>query len=126
MVLPEIVTKEPLGPAVRHGDDEWADVVRWSYYAMVQGEEFGLTSDSIDETRASTQNPDIKRFLGDTDEVGDAMGLPNDFADQIVKQVGNYGESFERNVGGGSPLKIARGINALWKDSGLHYSPPFR
>ena len=126
VVLPEIVTKEPLGPAVRHGDDEWADVVRWSYYAMVQGEEFGLTSDSIDETRASTQNPDIKRFLGDTDEVGDAMGLPNDFAYQIVKQVGNYGESFERNVGGGSPLKIARGINALWKDGGLQYSPPFR
>ena len=76
MVLPEIVTKERLGLAVRHGDDEWADVVSWSYYAMVQGEEFGLTSDSMDEIRASTQNPDIKRFLGDTDELGDAMGLP--------------------------------------------------
>ena len=126
VVLPEIVTKEPLGPAVRHGDDEFADVVRWSYYAMVQGEEFGLTSDNIDELRASTQNPEIKRFLGDTEELGNAMGLTNDFAYQIVKQVGNYGDSFERNVGGGSPLKIARGINALWKDGGLQYRPPFR
>ncbi|MFZ1431542.1 MAG: amino acid ABC transporter substrate-binding protein [Geminicoccaceae bacterium] len=126
VVLPEVVTKEPLGPAVRHGDNEWGDVVRWSYYAMVQGEEFGLTSANIDEMRASTQNPDVKRFLGDTDELGKAIGLPNDFAYQIVKQVGNYGDSFERNVGDGSPLKIARGINALWENGGLQYSPPFR
>ena len=126
VILPEIVSKEPLGPAVRQGDDEWADVVRWSFYAMVQGEEFGLTSANIDEVRASTRNPDVKRFLGDTDELGKALGLPNDFAYQIVKQVGNYGDSFERNVGGGSPLKIARGLNALWKDGGLQYSPPFR
>jgi general L-amino acid transport system substrate-binding protein len=126
VILPEIVSKEPLGPAVRHGDNEWADVVRWSFYAMVQGEEFGLTSDNIDQVRAATQNPDVKRFLGDTDELGKTMGLPNDFAYQIVKQVGNYGESFERNVGEGSPLKIARGLNALWKNGGLQYSPPFR
>ena len=126
VVLPEIVTKEPLAPAVRHGDNEWADVVRWSYYAMVQGEEFGLTSANIDQVRATTDNPDIKRFLGITDELGKAMGLPDDFPYQVVKQVGNYGESFERNVGAGSPLKIARGLNALWKDQGLQYSPPFR
>ncbi|MGD9508165.1 MAG: amino acid ABC transporter substrate-binding protein [Geminicoccaceae bacterium] len=126
VVLPEVVTKEPLGPAVRHGDNEWADVVKWSYYAMVQGEEFGLTSANIDQLKASTGNPDIKRFLGVTDELGKALGLPNDFAYQVVKQVGNYGESFERNVGAGSPLKIARGQNALWKDGGLQYSPPFR
>ena len=126
VVLPEIVTKEPLAPAVRHGDNEWADVVRWSYYAMVQGEEFGLTSANVDQIKASTDNPDIKRFLGVTDELGKAMGVPNDFAYQVVKQVGNYGESFERNVGAGSPLKIARGLNALWKDQGLQYSPPFR
>ena len=126
VVLPEIVTKEPLGPAVRHGDNEWADAVRWSYYAMVQGEEFGLTSANIDQVRATTDNPDIKRFLGITDELGKAMGLPDDFPYQVVKQVGNYGESFERNVGAGSPLKIARGLNALWKDQGLQYSPPFR
>ena len=126
VVLPEIVTKEPLAPAVRHGDNEWADVVRWSYYAMVQGEEFGLTSANVDQIKASTDNPDIKRFLGVTDELGKAMGVPNDFAYQVVKQVGNYGESFERNVGADSPLKIARGLNALWKDGGLQYSPPFR
>lgn len=126
VVLPEIVTKEPLAPAVRHGDNEWADVVRWSYYAMVQGEEFGLTSANVDHIKASTDNPDIKRFLGVTDELGKAMGVPNDFAYQVVKQVGNYGESFERNVGADSPLKIARGLNALWKDGGLQYSPPFR
>ena len=126
IVLPEIVTKEPLAPAVRHGDNEWADVVRWSYYAMVQGEEFGLTSANVDQIKASTDNPDIKRFLGVTDELGKAMGVPNDFAYQVVKQVGNYGESFERNVGADSPLKIARGLNALWKDGGLQYSPPFR
>ena len=126
VVLPEIVTKEPLAPAVRHGDNEWADVVRWSFYAMVQGEEFGLTSANVDQIKASTNNPDIKRFLGVTDELGKAMGVPNDFAYQVVKQVGNYGESFERNVGADSPLKIARGLNALWKDGGLQYSPPFR
>ena len=126
IVLPEIVTKEPLAPAVRHGDNEWADVVRWSFYAMVQGEEFGLTSANVDQIKASTDNPDIKRFLGVTDELGKAMGVPNDFAYQVVKQVGNYGESFERNVGADSPLKIARGLNALWKDGGLQYSPPFR
>ena len=126
VVLPEIVTKEPLAPAVRHGDNEWADVVRWSFYAMVQGEEFGLTSANVDQIKASTDNPDIKRFLGVTDELGKAMGVPNDFAYQVVKQVGNYGESFERNVGADSPLKIARGLNALWKDGGLQYSPPFR
>ena len=126
VVLPEIVTKEPLAPAVRHGDNEWADVVRWSFYAMVQGEEFGLTSANVDQIKASTDNPDIKRFLGVTDELGKAMGVPNDFAYQVVKQVGNYGESFERNVGADSPLKIARGLNALWKDGGPQYSPPFR
>jgi general L-amino acid transport system substrate-binding protein len=126
VILPEVVSKEPLGPAVRHGDNEWADVVRWSFYAMVQGEEFGLSSANIDQVRASTQNPDVKRFLGDMDEFGKAMGLPNDFAYQIVKQVGNYGDSFERNVGGGSALKITRGLNVLWKNGGLQYSPPFR
>ena len=84
VVLPEIVTKEPLAPAVRHGDNEWADVVRWSYYVMVQGEEFGLTSANIDQIKTSTENPDIKRFLGITDELGKAMGVPNDFAYQVV------------------------------------------
>lgn len=126
VILPEIISKEPLGPAVRHGDNEWADVVRWSFYAMVQAEEFGINTANVDQVKAENKNPDVQRFLGVTDELGKGMGLPNDFAVQIVKQVGNYGDSFERNVGGGSPLKIARGINALWKNGGLQYAPPFR
>ena len=116
-----------MGPAVRHGDNEWGDVVRWILLRHVQGEEFGLTSANIDEmkgdrprTRTSSASSAIE------DELGKAIGLPNDFAFQIVKQVGNYGESFERNVGGGTPLKIARGLNALWENGGLQYSPPFR
>jgi len=126
VVLPEIISKEPLGPAVRHGDDEWADVVRWSFYAMVQAEEFGITKANVDQAKAENKNPEVQRFLGVTDEFGKGMGLPNDFVVQIIKQVGHYGDSFERNVGTGSPLKIARGINALWKNGGLQYSPPFR
>ncbi len=126
MVLPEIISKEPLGPAVRHGDNEWADVVRWSFYAMVQAEEFGINQENIDQIAGETTNPDIQRFLGKLDELGSGLGLPNDFAYQIVKQLGNYGDSFERNVGMGSPLKIERGLNALWTDGGLQYAMPFR
>jgi len=126
VILPEIISKEPLGPSVRHGDNEWGDVVRWSFYAMVQAEEFGISSANVDQVKGENKNPDVQRFLGVTDELGKGMGLPNDFAVAIIKQVGNYGDSFERNVGGGSPLKIARGINALWKNGGLQYAPPFR
>jgi general L-amino acid transport system substrate-binding protein len=126
IVLPEIISKEPLGPAVRQGDDEWADVVRWSYYSMVQAEEFELTSANVDQVKGETQNPDVKRFLGVDDPKGKSLGLPDDFSYQIVKQIVNYGESFERNVGMGSSLKIERGINALWTNGGLQYAPPFR
>ena len=125
-VLPEIISKEPLGPSVRHGDNEWADVVRWSFYAMVQAEEFGVTQANVDQVAGETQNPDIQRFLGKLDKLGEGLGLPNDFAYQVVKQVGNYGESFDRNVGAGSALKIERGLNALWTDGGLQYAIPFR
>lgn len=125
-ILPEIISKEPLGPAVRQGDDEWADVVRWSYYAMVQAEEFGINAGNVDQIKAESQNPDVQRFLGVKDGKGKGMGLNDDFAYQVVKQVGNYGDSFERNVGMGSPLEIERGINALWTQGGLQYSPPFR
>ncbi|MFO1067037.1 MAG: amino acid ABC transporter substrate-binding protein [Geminicoccaceae bacterium] len=124
VVLPELISKEPLGPAVRQGDDEWADVVRFSYFAMVQAEELGVTSANVDEMKGS-ENPNIKRLLGVEAELGKGLGLPADFAYQVVKQIGNYGESFERNVGMSTPLKIARGYNALWNQGGLQYSPPF-
>jgi general L-amino acid transport system substrate-binding protein len=127
VVLPEIISKEPLGPAVRQGDDQWFDIVKWSFNAMLNAEELGITQANVDEMTAST-NPDVLRFLGkeaDT-KIGTDLGLTNEWAYNIVKAVGNYGESFERNVGQGSPLKIARGINALWSKGGLQYAPPVR
>ncbi len=127
VVLPEIISKEPLGPAVRQGDDQWGDIVKWTHYAMLTAEELGVTQANLEEMKAST-NPEIARFLGtevDT-KIGTDLGLTNDWAYNIVKAVGNYGESFERNVGAGSPLKIARGINALWSKGGLQYAPPIR
>jgi len=126
VILPEVISKEPLGPAVRQGDDEWADVVKWTFFAMLQAEEFGLTAANVDQVMGETKNPDIQRFLGVIEEKGKELGLPNDFAVQIIKQVGNYGESFARNVGPTTALKIERGLNALWKDGGLMYNPPFR
>ena len=127
VVLPEIISKEPLGPAVRQGDDQWFDIVKWSYNAMINAEELGITQANIDEMTTST-NPDILRFLGkeaDT-KIGTDLGLGNEWAYNVVKAVGNYGESFERNVGSGSPLKIARGLNALWTKGGIQYAPPVR
>ena len=125
MVLPEIISKEPLGPSVRHGDDQWLDVVKWSHFAMVTAEELGVTKANVDEQMKST-NPDVKRLLGTEGKHGEALGLPNDWGYRIVKHIGNYGESFERNVGMGSQLKIARGLNALWSKGGLQYAPPIR
>lgn len=125
VVLPEVISKEPLGPFVRQGDDEWMKIVRWSYYAMVEAEDLGLTSANVDEQAKGT-DPNIKRFLG-LEEGGDAsLPLDKKWAYNIVKMIGNYGESFERSVGQDSPLKINRGLNALWKNGGLQYSPPFR
>jgi len=127
VILPEIISKEPLGPAVRQGDDKWFDIVSWTGYALVQAEEFGITQANIDEMKNST-NPDIRRFLGtekDT-KVGTDLGLTNEWAYNIVKGVGNYGDVFERNIGSGSPLKIARGLNALWSKGGLQFAPPIR
>ncbi|HEX6015290.1 MAG TPA: amino acid ABC transporter substrate-binding protein [Geminicoccaceae bacterium] len=126
IVLPEIISKEPLGPAVRQGDEEWADIARWTLYAMIQAEEFDITSENVDQVKAESKNPDVQRFLGVIEEKGTELGLPNDFAYQVIKQVGNYGESFEANVGVDTPLKIERGLNALWTDGGLMYSMPFR
>jgi ABC-type amino acid transport/signal transduction systems, periplasmic component/domain len=125
VVLPEIISKEPLGPFVRQGDDAWLNVVKWTLHAMVAAEELGITSANVDEMRKS-QNPDVRRLLGVTEGAGKNMGLDDTWAYNIVKQVGNYGESFERNVGQESPLKIQRGLNALWTNGGLMYALPIR
>ncbi|RUQ37866.1 MAG: amino acid ABC transporter substrate-binding protein [Candidatus Competibacteraceae bacterium] len=125
MVLPEVISKEPLGPVVRHGDDEWFDIVRWSLFVMVDAEELGITSKNVEEMKKSS-NPDIKRMLGVEGDKGKDFGLANDWMATVIKQVGNYGEIFERNVGQGSPLQIKRGLNALWTQGGLQYAPPVR
>ena len=125
-VLPEIISKEPLGPLVRQGDDQWFNIAKWSLNALKTAEEFGVTSANVDDMAANSKTPEVKRLLGTQGDLGKTMGLDKKWAYNIIKQVGNYGESFERNVGMGSPLKIKRGQNALWKDGGLQYSPPFR
>jgi len=125
VVLPEIISKEPLGPVVRHGDDQWFDIVKWVQYAMVNAEEAGVTSKNVDEMLKST-NPDVRRLLGVEGSYGEQLGLTKDWVVRIVKLVGNYGESFDRNVGAGSPLKIERGLNKLWSKGGLQYAPPIR
>ena len=125
VILPEIISKEPLGPVVRHGDNQFADIVRWALYAMIEAEEYGITSKNVDEMLKS-DNPAIKRILGVTPGMGKALGVDEKWVYNIIKQVGNYGEAFDRNVGSGSPLKIARGQNALWTQGGLQYAPPIR
>jgi len=125
-VLPEIISKEPLGPSVRQGDDEWFNIVKWSLNALITAEEFGVTSNNVDTLAKSTKTPEIKRLLGTDGTLGKNLHLDPKWAYRIVKQVGNYGQSFKRNVGMDSPLKIKRGLNALWNKGGLLYSPPFR
>jgi general L-amino acid transport system substrate-binding protein len=127
VVLPEIISKEPLGPAVRQGDDQWFDVIKWTLYALIGAEELGITQANLEEMQAS-DNPEIRRFLGleEGSTLGTDLGLTNDFAANIVQHVGNYGEIFERNIGSGSPLKIARGLNALWTKGGIQYAMPVR
>ena len=125
IVLPEIISKEPLGPAVRHGDDQWFDIVKWVLFAMVNAEELGITQKNVDSMLKST-NPAIKRFVGTEGNMGEQLGLTNAWAVNIIKAVGNYGESFDRNVGKDSPLKIARGLNRLWDKGGIMYAPPIR
>jgi general L-amino acid transport system substrate-binding protein len=125
MILPEIISEEPLAPAVRHGDNKWKDIVNYSVLALINAEYLGITSKNVDQMLKS-DNPKIKRFLGVTPGIGKALGLDEKFAYNIVKAVGNYGEIFERNVGVNTSLGIARGLNALWTDGGLMYSPPFK
>lgn len=123
VILPEIISKEPLGPVVRHGDDEWLDIVKWTLIAMIEAEEKGITSANVDEMKNST-DPGIQRLLGVTPGMGEALGLDSDWAYRIIKQVGNYGESYTRNVT--EKLGLERGINALWTDGGLMYAYPAR
>ena len=125
LILPELITKEPLGPAVRQDDPQWFAVVRWTLMAMIEAEELGLTSANVDAQRAAT-DPSIRRFLGLEANLGQALGLPRDWAYQIVKNVGNYGEVFDRSLGAKSDLKLARGFNNSWTKGGLMYSMPFR
>jgi general L-amino acid transport system substrate-binding protein len=125
VVLPEIISKEPLAPFVRQGDDQWFDIVKWVHFAMVNAEELNVTKANVDEQMRS-DNPEIKRLLGAEGNFGEQLGLTKDWVHRIVKLVGNYGEIFERNVGQGSPLKITRGLNALWTKGGLQYAPPIR
>ena len=124
MVLPEMISKEPLSLVVRENDALFGSIVRWTFNAMLQAEESGITSKNVDEM-TNSENPDIKRLLGVTPGLGKLLGVDEKWIYNIVKQVGNYGESFERNLGAGSQLKIPRGQNMLWNQGGLHYSPPF-
>ena len=125
VVLPEIISKEPLGPAVRQGDDEWEDVGRWTVNALITAEELGVTSENVEEMKTS-DNPNVKRLLGTEDTMGEYLKLDKDWAVNAIKAVGNYAQIFDRNVGKDSPLKIERGLNALWSDGGVMYAPPIR
>ena len=125
IILPEIISKEPLGPVVRQGDDLWFNIARWTYFALLEAEELGVTQSNVDEMLGS-DNPTIKRLLGVEGDFGTPLGLTKDWAYQIVKHIGNYGESYERHVGQNTPIGLARGLNALWKDGGIQYSPPIR
>ncbi|RRS05521.1 amino acid ABC transporter substrate-binding protein [Aquabacterium soli] len=125
LILPELISKEPLGPMIRRGDDEWLAVVRWTVYALLEAEELGLTQANIDK-RQTEADPAIQRFVGRGEHMGKLLGLDKDWALRAVKAVGNYGEVYERNVGQGSTLKLPRGQNRLWNQGGLMYPPPFR
>jgi general L-amino acid transport system substrate-binding protein len=125
ILLPEIISKEPLAPVVRHGDDEWYDIVNWTVMALIEAEELGITSKNLDEMLKST-DPQVQRFLGVTPGYGKALGLDEKWAYNIIKQVGNYGEIFDRNVGPKTPLRLERGLNDLWTRGGLMYAAPFR
>ena len=125
IILPEVISKEPLGPAVRQGDDQWFNLVKWTLYSLINAEELGVKSAAVDDA-VKSQNPDIKRLLGTEGEFGEQLGLTKDWAARAVRAVGNYGEIFERNVGTQSRLSIPRGLNALWTQGGIQYAPPVR
>lgn len=124
-ILPNTISKEPLGPVVRQGDDQWFNIVKWVLFAQINAEELGITSDNVEEMLKS-DNPNVQRLLGTDGDMGAKLGLPADFGQKVVKQVGNYGEMYDRNVGPDTPLGLDRGINALWTDGGIMYAPPLR
>jgi general L-amino acid transport system substrate-binding protein len=126
VILPQVISKEPLGPSVRRGDDEWFEIVRWTLFAMLEAEEHGLTQANVDEQKTSNKDPNVQRFLGISEDTGKLLGLDAAWAYRIVKQVGNYGESFERNLGPKTPVALPRGVNNLWTKGGLMYAPPIR
>ncbi len=125
-ILPQVISKEPLGPSVRRGDDEWFQIVRWTFNAMLDAEENGLTQANVDQQKSSSKDPTVQRLLGVSEDTGKLLGLDKEWAYRIVKQVGNYGESFERNLGPKTPLNLPRGVNNLWTKGGLMYAPPVR
>ena len=126
VVLPEMLSKEPVGPAVRRGDDEWLAVVKWTLFAMIAAEELGITQANVDQLKATSTDADVKTLVGSGDDVGKFLGLDKDWSYRVVKQVGNYGESYDRNLGEGSSIKLPRGLNRLWTQGGLMYAPPVR
>ncbi len=126
VILPEIISKEPLGPSVRQGDDVWFNIVRWTTFALIAAEELGVTSENVDELKTSSNSPSVKRLLGTEADLGEMLKLGDDWAYNAIKQVGNYGEIFDRNVGPNTPLGLSRGPNAQWTDGGLMYAPPVR
>ncbi len=126
ILLPEIISKEPLGPLVRHGDNEWGDVVRWTMNALIAAEELGVTSANVGEMAGNTNNPEVARLLGTEGTLGEMMGLSADWAKNAIMAEGNYGEIFAKNIGEETPIGLARGLNAQWTDGGLLYTPPFR
>ncbi len=126
LILPEIISKEPLGAVVRHGDDQWADIVRWTIYALIAAEQDGVTAANVDKRAMDKSNPNVSRMLGSEGNLGKMLGLDKTWARRVIKAQGNYGEIFERNVGLKTPVGLARGLNALYTNGGLQYSPPFR
>ncbi|TBW53756.1 amino acid ABC transporter substrate-binding protein [Marinobacter halodurans] len=125
VILPNTISKEPLGPVVRQGDDQWFNIVKWVLFAQINAEELGVTSENVDDMKKS-DNPNIQRLLGTDGDMGAKLGLPADFGYKIIKEVGNYGEMYNRNVGPGTPLDLERGLNALWTEGGIMYAPPMR
>lgn len=126
VILPETISKEPLGPSVRRGDQEWFQIVRWSLFVMLNAEEYGITRANVDQVAATSKDPEVLRLLGKSDDMGKMLGLSKDWSYQIIKQVGNYGESWTANFGPNTPLNLPRGLNRLWTQGGILYAPPVR